>query len=135
MPQPVPTGDNAKVYTGIRDITIYAGESSPGNRLPGGPYRRRELIAIAAIIIPTIWWVRSNVDSGYALPVLAAGAVTAVLVTVALRIFLPQRLPSLATRALFLWNTLRPPHCAATLHPRPAAARPRTPQHAHRRQL
>lgn len=72
MSQTTPTGDTAKVYSGIRDVPIYAGETSPGNRLPGGPYRRCELIAIAAITIPTIWWVRTHVDSGYALPVLWA---------------------------------------------------------------
>jgi AAA-like domain len=103
-----PTGDNAKVYTGIRDVPIYAGETSPGNRLPGGPYRRPELIAIAATILPTIWWVRGHVDSGYALPVLLAGAALAMATTAALRLLLPTRRPSLTTRAQFLYHTLRP---------------------------
>lgn len=125
MSSPPPTGDTAKVYTGIRDVPIYAGESSPGNRLPGGPYRRPELIAIAAITIPTIWWVRGHVDSGYALPVLLAGAVLAIAVTAALRAALPTRRPSLATRAQFLYRTVVPPHRATSP----------TTKHAHRHQL
>jgi hypothetical protein len=119
-----PDTDNAKVYTGIRDVPIYAGESSPGNRLPGGPYRRPELVAIAAIMIPTIWWVRGHVESGYALPVLLAGAAAAVIATLALRLLLPTRRPSLTTRVGFLCHTLCPPHCATT-----------PPEHAHRQQL
>ena len=125
MTQPVPTGDTAKVYTGIRDITIYAGESGPGTRLPGGPYHRLELVAIAAIVIPTLLWARSHVDSGYTLPVLIAAGLAAVLVTVTLRIFLPKRRPSLTARALFLYYTLRPPHRASTADHRGAQARPR----------
>ncbi len=129
MSSPPPTGDTAKVYTGIRDVPIYAGESSPGNRLPGGPYRRPELIAIAAITIPTIWWVRGHVDSGYALPVLLAGAALAVAVTAALRAALPTRRPSLSTRAQFLYRTVVPLHRATTAH------NPEAPKHAYRPQL
>ncbi|HME48090.1 hypothetical protein [Mycobacterium sp.] len=122
-----PTGDNAKVYTGIRDVPIYAGETSPGNRLPGGPYRRPELFAIAAITIPTIWWVRGHVDSGCALPVLLGGAALAVAVTAALRLALPKRRPALTTRAQFLYRTIRPPHRAATAH----GAEADSTKHAH----
>ena len=114
----VNTGDNAAVYTGIRDVTIYAGETSPGNRLPGGPYHRLELVAIAAIGIPALLWARANVDSGYALPVLAGGASAAVLVTIALRLLIPKRRPSLATRIVFAWNTIHPPHRVTTNHAR-----------------
>jgi hypothetical protein len=144
MTQPVATGDNAKVYTGIRDIPIYAGESSPGNRLPGGPYRRPELVAIAAIGLPTILWVRSHVDSGYALPVLAGGAILAAVLTVALRLLLPTRRPSLGTRGQFVYHSLFPPHRATTAPksranpPNPKRANPttaRTAPHARRRQL
>lgn len=122
-----PTGDTARVYTGIRDVPIYAGETSPGNRLPGGPYRRPELMAIAAIIVPTLWWVRGHVDSGYALPALLGGAALAVVTSAALRLLLPARRPSLATRARFLYHALRPPHRAA--------AAPEATEHAHRSHL
>lgn len=124
-----PTGDSAKVYTGIRDVPIYAGESSPGNRLPGGPYRRPELVAIAVIGLPTIWWVRGHVDSGYALPVLLGGAAVTIALTLTLRLLLPSRRPSLATRAQFLCHTLRPPHRATT------ARTPEPPKHAHRQDV
>lgn len=132
MTQPVSTGDTAKVYTGIRDVTIYSGESGPGNRLPGGPYQRIELVAIAAIAIPTLLWARSNVDSGYTLSVLIAGGLAAVLVTAALRLFLPKQRPSLAARALFFYHSLRPPHRASTAPRRNQIASPAR-RHAHDR--
>ena len=62
----VPTGEPAKVFTGIRDVPIYAGESSTGNRLPGGPYRSAELIAIGLIMLPALWWFRTHQDGGFA---------------------------------------------------------------------
>ena len=71
----VPTGETAKVFTGIRDVPIYAGESSKGNRLPGGPYRSTELIAIGLIVGPALWWFRTHEDGGFA--VLAGAAVAA----------------------------------------------------------
>jgi len=84
----VPTGETAKVFTGIRDVPIYAGESSQGNRLPGGPYRSTELIAIGLIVGPALWWFRTHEDGGFA--VLAGAAVAAFLVTVILRMVLPK---------------------------------------------
>lgn len=108
----VATGEPAKVYTGIRDVPIYAGESSTGNRLPGGPYRSAELIAIGLIMGPALWWFRTDQDGGFA--VLAAGAVAALAVTVILRAVLPKRRPSLAARASFALASVLPRHvCAA----------------------
>jgi len=107
------TGEPAKVFTGIRDVPIYAGESSTGNRLPGGPYRSAELIAIGLIIGPALWWFRTHQDGGFT--VLAGSAVAAVAVTVILRMILPKRRPSLAARASFAWGSTLPRHvCGAS---------------------
>lgn len=108
----VSTGETAKVFTGIRDVPIYAGESSQGNRLPGGPYRSTELIAIGLIIGPALWWFRAHEDGGFA--VLAGAAVAAVAVTVILRMVLPKRRPSLGARVSFAVASVLPGHaCAA----------------------
>lgn len=115
----VPTGEPAKVFTGIRDVPIYAGESSTGNRLPGGPYRAPELIAIGMIVLPALWWFRTHEGSGFG--VLGGAAVAAVLVTVILRMVLPKRRPSLSARASFALTTILPKHACA--------ARPRTKEH------
>jgi hypothetical protein len=108
----VPTGQPAKVFTGIRDVPIYAGESSRGNRLPGGPYRSAELITIGAIMLPALWWFRTHPDAGFSVLLLAAlisGALTVVL-----RLVLPKRRPSLAARAAFAVASVLPRHvCAA----------------------
>ena len=139
-PRPTPTGDNAKVYSGIRDIPIWAGEASAGNRLPGGPYRTPELAAIGLIALPTIWWVRTHLASGHALYVLAGGAALTLVVVVALRLLLPSRRPSLGVRVKFAQASLRPPHYVTTNAPQRRArattsAPTRTATHAHRRQL
>jgi hypothetical protein len=106
------TGEPAKVFTGIRDVPIYAGESSTGNRLPGGPYRSAELIAIGMIILPALWWFRTHQDAGFT--VLGVAAVIALVVTVILRMVLPKRRPSLAARASFALASVLPKHaCAA----------------------
>ena len=108
----VPTGETAKVFTGIRDVPIYAGESSQGNRLPGGPYRITELIAIGLIVGPALWWFRTHEDGGFA--VLAGAAVAAFVVTVILRMVLPKRRPSLGARVSFAVASALPRHaCAA----------------------
>ena len=108
----VPTGEPAKVFTGIRDVPIYAGESSTGNRLPGGPYRSAELIAIGMIMLPALWWFRTHQDAGFT--VLGTAAVLALAVTVILRMLLPKRRPSLAARASFALTSILPKHaCAA----------------------
>lgn len=107
----VSTGEPAKVFTGIRDIPIYAGESSTGNRMPGGPYRSAELIAIGMIMAPALWWFRTQEDAGFG--VLGGAAVAALVVTVILRKILPTRRPSLAARTVFVMNTLLPKHIRA----------------------
>jgi hypothetical protein len=108
----VSTGEPAKVFTGIRDVPIYAGESSQGNRLPGGPYRSTELIAIGLIVGPALWWFRTHEDGGFA--VLAGAAVAAFVVTVILRMVLPKRRPSLGARVSFAVASVLPRHaCAA----------------------
>jgi hypothetical protein len=111
----VPTGEPAKVFTGIRDVPIYAGESSTGNRLPGGPYRSAELIAIGVIMLPALWWFRTHDGAGFT--VLGAAAVAAVLVTVILRMVLPKRRPSLAARASFALSSILPKHACAARPP------------------
>lgn len=107
----VNTGEPAKIFTGIRDVPIYAGESSTGNRLPFGPYRSTELIAIGLIMGPALWWFRTHPDGGFA--VLAIGTVVAVVATGILRLVLPKRRPSLAARASFALATLFPRHVCA----------------------
>jgi hypothetical protein len=108
----VPTGETAKVFTGIRDVPIYAGESSSGNRWPLGPYRPAELIAIGLIVGPALWWFRTHEDGGFA--VLAEAAVAAFVVTVILRMVLPKRRPSLGARVSFAVASVLPRHaCAA----------------------
>lgn len=108
----VATGEPAKVFTGIRDVPIYAGESSTGNRLPGGPYRSVELIAIGMIMLPALWWFRTHQDAGFG--VLGTAAVAALAVTVTLRMLLPKRRPSMAARASFALTAILPKHaCAA----------------------
>lgn len=96
---PIHTGEPAKVFTGIRDVPIYAGESSNGNRLPGGPYRSAELVAIALIMGPALWYFRTHQSAGFMVLLCAAGAT--VLVTIGLRLLLPKRRPSLSARASF----------------------------------
>jgi hypothetical protein len=108
----VSTGEPAKVFTGIRDVPIYAGESSQGNRLPGAPYRSAELIAIGLIMVPALWWFRTHEDGGFT--VLAGAAVAAFVVTVILRMVLPKRRPSLGARVGFAVASVLPRHvCAA----------------------
>jgi hypothetical protein len=111
----VPTGEPAKVFTGIRDVPIYAGESSTGNRLPGGPYRSAELVAIGVIILPALWWFRTHDGAGFT--VLGIAAVAAVIVTVILRMVLPKRRPSLAARASFALSSILPKHACAARPP------------------
>ncbi|NTY62545.1 hypothetical protein [Mycolicibacterium sphagni] len=113
----VSTGEPAKVFTGIRDVPIYAGESSAGNRLPGGPYRSAELIAIGLIMGPALWWFRTHEGGGFT--VLAGAAAAAVVVTIILRMVLPTRRPSLLARASFAVSSIFPTHaCAARPHAR-----------------
>lgn len=106
---PPKTGENAKVYSGIRDVEIHIGEAAPGQRWPGGPYRPVEWVVIGAIGGPTLWWIDTR-PAGSGLPVLIAGATLIVITVVLMRLFLPKGRPSLSARTVFARNTIRPPH-------------------------
>lgn len=103
------TGENAKVFSGIRDVETHIGEAAPGQRWPGGPYRPPEWIAIGGITVPALWWIDTH-PAGTTLPVLIAGAVLSVVTVVVMRLLLPKGRPSLSTRASFVRNTIQPPH-------------------------
>lgn len=113
---PPKTGEDAKVYSGIRDVEIHIGEAAPGKRWPGGPYRPAEWVAIGAIGGPTLWWIDTH-PAGSTLPVLIAGAALTVITVVGMRLFLPKGRPSLSARAVFARNTIRPPHSVTTAPP------------------
>lgn len=110
------TGENAKVYSGIRDVEIHIGEAAPNQRWPGGPYRPIEWVAIGVIGGPTLWWIDTH-RAGANLPVLIAGAALTILTVVSIRLFLPKGRPSLAARIMFAHNTIRPPHVVTSARP------------------
>ena len=110
-------GDTAKVWSGIRDVDIKVGESSPGQKYPLGPYSKAEMIAIAVIMGPTITWARTHLDSGFALQAVGIGVAITVLVVVALRIGMPKRRPSLGTRLRFFYRSIRPLHVVTSTAP------------------
>lgn len=112
--EPIPTGDTAKVYSGIRDVPIYAGQASHGNRLPFGPYRWSELVAIGLIMGPALIWFNNSTDPRSGFMVLVVAAAVSAVITAVLRFGLPRRRPSLAARAEFARNCLLPPHRCGT---------------------
>ncbi len=78
----------------------------------GGPYRIPEVIAIASIMLPALWWFKADPDNGFG--VLVGAATLALAVTIVLRIALPKQRPSLATRTRFMLASLLPrQQCAA----------------------
>jgi hypothetical protein len=111
--EPIPTGDTAKVYSGIRDVPIYAGQASHGNRLPFGPYRWSELVAIGLIMGPALIWFNNTTDPKSRIVVLLIAAAASAVITALLRCGLPRRRPSLTARAQFAWNCLLPSHRCA----------------------
>jgi hypothetical protein len=123
---PVHSGDNAKVWTGIRDIPIWAGEASSGNQLPYGPYRTPELIAIGIIMVPAIFWITGNPQSPHVWTVLLGAPIGTVLIVVILRILLPKARPNVATRLQFLYNAWLP-HPVVTSAPPKSATLPTPP--------
>ncbi|KMV22075.1 hypothetical protein [Mycobacterium heckeshornense] len=137
---PVHTGDNAKVWTGIRDIPIWAGESSTGNQLPLGPYRTPELVTIGTINVPAIFWVTHHTQSPHVLIVLCGAPLLTAAIVLAMRVLLPKARPRLSTRAQFLYNawlpraviTSTPPTRVARSKPVGSATVPRTPDAASR---
>jgi hypothetical protein len=119
---PVHTGDNAKVWTGIRDIPIWAGESSTGNQLPLGPYRTPELVTIGTINVPAIFWTSHHTQSPHVVAVLLGAPVLTAAIVVAMRVLLPKARPTLSARAQFLRNAWLP-RAAVTSRLRPPAPR------------
>jgi hypothetical protein len=120
---PRPT-EKAEAWSGIRDIDVQIGEAAPGQQWPGGPYRKAEWVAIAAIAGPTLWWVDSH-PAGTTLYALGIGLALCVVTVVTMRMLLPRGRPSLSTRAVFARNTFRPPH-VITSHTNGRAAGLRT---------
>ncbi|WP_276759576.1 hypothetical protein [Mycolicibacter arupensis] len=116
------SGDNAKIWTGIRDIPIWAGESSRGNQLWGGPYRMPELVAIGLILIPAIVWVTHNVASPHVLAVVVGAPLITVIVVLVLRVVIPSARPTLGVRLQFMVNVIVPRPLSTSL---PAPARRR----------
>jgi hypothetical protein len=124
---PPSSGDNARIFTGIRDIPIWAGESSSGNQLPFGPYRWPELVVIGVIVGPTLLWIRNHPQSPHLLAVAGIAALATVVLVVALRILLPKVRPDLPTRAQFFVNAAIPRPVATAQRSRPASRQsPRT---------
>jgi len=119
------TGDNAKVWTGIRDIPIWAGESSGGNQLPGGPYRTPELVAIGTIMIPAVFWITNNTQSPHVWWILGGAPLITVLIVGLLRLLLPKARPTLSARLLFFCHTWIPRSLSTT--PLTAASSSSTP--------
>lgn len=117
------SGDNARIYTGIRDVPIWAGESSQGNQLPGGPYRWPELAVIAIIMTPTLLWVRHNQQSPHLLMVLGITSLSTFLLVVTLRFLLPKARPDLLTRTQFFVNAVLCRPVATSVRTREASKR------------
>lgn len=117
------SGDNARIFAGIRDIPIWAGESSKGNGLPGGPYRWPELAVIAIIMTPTLLWVRHNQQSPHLLMVLGIASLSTFVLVVALRFLLPKARPDLLTRTQFFVTAMRSRPVATSARTRGAPTR------------
>lgn len=116
------SGDNAKIWTGIRDIPIWAGESSRGNKLPGAPYRTAELVVAGLILTPAIFWVTHNVQSPHILTVVIGAPLLTVILVLVLRVVIPSARPTLGVRLQFLANAIVP-RTLSTSVPAPARRR------------
>jgi hypothetical protein len=123
-PTSVHTGDNAKVWTGIRDIPIWAGESSGGNQLPFGPYRTPELMVIGTVMVPAIFWITSHTQSSNVWWVLLGAPLSTVVLVLLLRVLLPKARPTVSARLIFLTNTWLPRSLSTSAAAQPA---PRSP--------
>src|SRR3954447_2294503 len=123
-PPPVHTGDNAKVWTGIRDIPIWAGESSGGNQLPFGPYRTPELMVIGTIMVPALFWITSHTQSPNVWWVLLGAPLSTAVFVALLRVLLPKARPTTSARLIFLTNTWLPRSVSTSPAAQPA---PHTP--------
>lgn len=114
------SGDNAQIWTGIRDIQIWVGETSAGNTLPGGSYRWPELVVILAIMGPVLVWVRHHTQSPDLLTVLGAGVAVTVILVVALRFLLPDARPDFLTRLQFFTTAAVPRRVSTSVRTRPS---------------
>lgn len=117
---PSGAGDNAQIWTGIRDIQIWVGETSEGNTLPGGSYRWPELVVILAIMGPVLVWVRNHTGSPDLLKVLGAGIAVTIILVVALRFLLPDARPDFLTRLQFFSTAAAPRRISTSVRERPA---------------
>lgn len=105
-----PTGEVAKVYSGIRDLEIQTGgEVGKGQKWPGGPYRPAERAAILVLGGGTLWWF-DNSQAATTWPILAVGLGITIATVALMRFLIPRVRPSLAVRIMFLKNMFRPAH-------------------------
>ncbi|WP_244193474.1 ATP-binding protein [Mycobacterium nebraskense] len=104
----------AQAFSGIRDVDIHVGgDAGQGQRWPGGPYRKIEMGAIAAIAGPALWWIDSH-HAGTTWPVLLAAAILTAVTVSLMRLLIPRGRPSLSTRIQFARNIFRPPHVTSS---------------------
>lgn len=122
---PPGSGDNAHIWTGIRDIQIWVGETSQGNKLMGGPYRWPELAAILFIMGPVLIWIRHHPQSPDLLKVFGLGVASTLILVVALRFLLPKARPDFFTRAQFFATAVAGRRAATSVRPNPLG--PSTP--------
>ena len=98
----------AKIYSDQRTITIHLGDSGDGFTLPfKEKWRVPDATAAVVGLIATGAAVTANLDSGYALRILVIG-IALTITAVWLLSKLPPTRPSLITRALWTWETIRP---------------------------
>lgn len=116
---PPGSGDNAHIWTGIRDIQIWVGETSQGNKLLGGPYRWPELAAILFIMGPVLIWLRHHPQSPDLLKVFGGGVAATFIIVVALRLLLPKARPDFFTRAQFFTTAVAGRRAATSVRPSP----------------
>lgn len=104
----MPNGAPAKIYSDQRTVTIHLGDSGDGFTLPfKEKWRAPDAIAAVAGFLITGAAVTANIDAGYALHILIVGAALTV-IAVWLLSKLPSTRPSPNTRAMWMWENLRP---------------------------
>jgi hypothetical protein len=105
------TDDPAKIYSDQRTVTIHLGDSGDGFTLPfKEKWRAPDAVAAVVGLIGTGAAVTATLDGGYALRILVIGIALTV-TAVWLLSKLPSTRPSLTTRALWMWENIRPrPH-------------------------
>jgi hypothetical protein len=102
------TDDPAKIYSDQRTVTIHLGDSGDGFTLPfKEKWRAPDAAAAVVGLVATGAAVTAGLDSGNALRILVIGIALTV-TAVWLLSKLPSTHPSLTTRALWMWENLRP---------------------------